>query len=42
MSAIRNIIIDEVTEYQLSIYIDTNKAFWKIVDFPIHESFPAI
>ena len=42
MSAIRNIITDEVTEYQLSRYIGTNEAFWKIFDFPIHERFPAV
>ena len=42
MSAIRNTITDEVTDYQLSRYIGTNNAFWKFFDFPIHESFHTV
>ena len=42
MSAIRNTITDEVTEYQLSRYIGINEAFWKMFDLPIHDRFRLI
>ena len=35
-------ITDEISNFQLSRYIGTNEAYWRIFEFPIHERFPSV
>jgi len=40
--ALRSDQVDEISEYQNARYISSNEAAWRILDFPIHERFPAV
>lgn len=33
---------DEVTYYQMGLYICSNEAVWRILGFPIHEQYPTV
>ena len=34
--------VDEISEYRNAHYISSNEAVWRILEFPIHERFPAV
>ena len=40
--ALRSDQVDEISEYQNVCYISSNEAAWRILEFPIHERFPAV
>ena len=40
--ALRSDQVDEISEYQNARYISSNEAVWRILEFPIHERFPAV
>ena len=40
--ALRSDQVDEVSEYQSAWYISSDKATWRILEFSIHERFPAV
>ena len=33
---------DEIKRYKMARYISSNEAIWRILDFPIHQRYPAI
>ena len=33
---------DEILRYQIARYISTNEGFWRMLQFPIHDHFPAV
>ncbi|XP_065840179.1 uncharacterized protein [Oscarella lobularis] len=33
---------DEITRYQIAKYISTNEGVWRMLQFPIHDHFPAV
>ena len=33
---------DEITRYQIARYISTNEGVWRMLQFPIHDHFPAV
>ncbi|XP_065831025.1 uncharacterized protein [Oscarella lobularis] len=33
---------EEITRYQIARYISTNEGIWRILQFPIHDHFPAV
>ena len=34
--------VNEIEQYQLGRYVNTDEAFWRIFGFPIHDRFPAV
>ena len=40
MFALRSSQVDEISDYQNARYVSSNKAVWRILEFPIHENDP--